>query len=256
MATLATRKRVTTKSERQAGGHDATPDSTWRSLYRVGGVAALAIVAIALIQAPIFILYPQPTTVIGRFTQFQNNKLLGLVDLDLMLILGTAASALVFLALYAALRRASPSLMTIALTLGLGGIALFFAVQPTFSMLYLSDQYAAATTLVQRSTFLAAGEALWANYNGTALGMYFVLTGIADLIIAVVILRSGRFSKMTAYVGIVLGAMLLLPPLPSFGSIPLILSYAVIVPSLIWNLLIARRLFQLASPEHLPGSVL
>lgn len=145
--------------------------------------------------------------------------------------------------------------MTMALTLGLGGIALFFAVQPTFSMLYLSDQYAAATTVAQRSAFLAAGEALWANYNGTAFGMYFVLTGIADLIIAVVILRSGRFSKMTAYVGIVLGAMLLLPPVPSFGTIPLILSYVVIVPSLIWNLLIARRLFQLASPEHLPTGV-
>lgn len=96
MATLATRKTVTTKGEQQAGGHDATADSAWRSLYRVGGVAALAIVAIALIQAPIFILYPQPTTVIGHFTQFQNNKLLGLVDLDLMLILGTGASALVF----------------------------------------------------------------------------------------------------------------------------------------------------------------
>jgi Domain of unknown function (DUF4386) len=247
---------VTTKSALQPGSRDPTADSAWRSLYRVGGAAALALVAIALIQAPIFILYPQPTTVIGHFTQFQSNRLLGLVDLDLMLILGTAASALVFLALYAALRRASPSLMTIALTLGLGGIALFFAVQPTFSMLYLSDQYAAAATVAERSAFLAAGEALWANYNGTALGMYFVLTGIADLIIAVVILRSGRFIKMTAYAGIVLGAMLLIPPLPTLGTIPLILSYVVIVPSLIWNLLIARSLFQLASPEHLPTGVL
>lgn len=254
MATLATLKTTTTKSEPRLGGYDPTADSIWRPLYRVGGAAALAIVAIALIQAPIFILYPQPTTVIGHFTQFQNNKLLGLLDLDLMLILGTAASALVLLALYAALRRASPSLMTIALTFGLGGIALFFAVQPTFSMLYLSDQYAAATTVVERSAFLAAGQALLANYNGTALGMYFVLTGLADLIIAVVMVRSGRFSKVTAYVGIVLGAMLLLPPLPTLGTIPLVLSYVAIVPSLIWNLLIARRLYQLASPEHLEES--
>ncbi len=256
MATLAMPKTVTTQGEQVTGVPGPATDSGWKPLYRIGAVAALAIVAIAVIQAPIFILYPQPTTVLGHFTQFQSNRLLGLVDLDLMLILGTGASALVFLALYAALRRASPSLMTIALTLGLGGIALFFAVQPTFSMLYLSDQYAAATTMVQRSAFLAAGEALWANYNGTALGMYFVLNGIADLIIAVVMLRSGRFSKVTAYVGIVLGAMLLIPPLPSLGTIPLILSYVVIVPSLIWNLLIARRLFQLASPEHLPTGVL
>jgi hypothetical protein len=32
---------------------------------------------------------------------------------------------------------------------------------------------------------------------------------IADLIIAVLMLRSRRFSKVTAYVGIVLGAMLI-----------------------------------------------
>jgi len=73
--------------------------------------------------------------------------------------------------------------MTIALGLGLGGIALYFAVNPTLSMLYLSDQYAAATTDAQRSAFLAAGEAL--------------------------------------------------------GPIPLILSYIVIVPSVLWNTLIA-----------------
>jgi hypothetical protein len=101
-----------------------------------------------------------------------------------MLILAEACSILILLALYAALRRASPSLMTIALTLGLLGIALFFAVNPTFSMLYLSDQYQAATTEVQRATFLAAGEALWANYNGTAFGLFFVLCGVSYLLIS------------------------------------------------------------------------
>src|SRR6266498_4695939 len=82
----------------------------WKPLYRVGAVAALVEIAIIVIQAPIFILYPQPTTVMGHFTQFQSNKLLGLLDLDLLLILGEAFSVLILLALYQALRRASPSL--------------------------------------------------------------------------------------------------------------------------------------------------
>lgn len=225
--------------------HIETTDFAWKLLYKVGGVAALAEIAIIVIQAPIFILYPQPTTVMGHFTQFQSNKLLGLLDLDLMLILGEAFSVLILLALYAALRRASPSLMTIALTLGLGGIALFFAVNPTFSMLYLSDQYAAAATEAQRAAFLAAGEALWANYNGTAFGLFFVLSGVAYVIIAAVMLRSGVFSKTTAYVGILMGVMMLVPPLPTVGTIGLVLSYIVIVPSAIWDILIARRLFRL-----------
>src|SRR5215471_10379084 len=211
--------------------HNETTEFVWKPLYKVGGVAALAEIAIIVIQAPIFILYPQPTTVMGHFTQFQSNKLLGLLDLDLMLILGEAFSVLILLALYAALRRASPSLMTIALTLGLGGIALFFAVNPTFSMLYLSDQYAAAATEAQRAAFLAAGETLWANYNGTAFGLFFVLCGVSYVLIAAVMLRSGVFSKTTAYVGILMGVMMLVPPLPTVGTIGLVLSYIVIVPS-------------------------
>lgn len=221
-------------------------DAASKPLCRIGAIAALATVAIAAIQAPIFIRYPQPTTVLGHFEQFQSNKLLGLLDLDLTLMLAEALSVLVLLGLYAALRRVGPSPMAIALGLGLGGIALYFAINPTLSMLYLSDQYAAATTDAQRSAFLAAGEALWANYNGTALGLFFILSGIADLIIAAVMLHSGRFGKATAYVGILLGVMLLVPPLPPLGTIPLVLSYLVIVPSVLWNLLIARGLFRLA----------
>jgi hypothetical protein len=114
-------------------------------------------------------------------------------------------------------------------------------------MLYLSDQYAAATTDAQRAGFLAAGEALWANYSGTAFGLFFVLSGIADLIIAVVMLRGGRFGMFTAWVGIVLGVMLLVPPLPPFGTIPLVFSYVAIIPSLMWNLLVARGLLRIAA---------
>lgn len=224
----------------------------WKPLYRIGAVAALAEIAIIVIQAPIFIFYPQPTTVVGHFTQFQSNTWLGLLDLDLMLILAEVCSVLTLLALYAALRRASPSLMTIALTLGLFGLALFFAVNPTFSMLYLSDQYQAATTEVQRATFLAAGEALWANYNGTAFGLFFVLGGVAYILIATVMLRSGIFSKTTATVGMLMGVMMLVPPLPALGMIGLVLSYIVIIPAAIWCILIARRLFMLAQSSTLP----
>lgn len=58
-------------------------------------------------------------------------------------------------------------------------------------------------------------------------------------------LRSGVFSETTAAVGILIGVMMLVPPLPPIGVIGLALSYIVIVPSAIWNILIARRLFQL-----------
>lgn len=221
-------------------------DSSRKGIYRVGGIAALATVVIALLQAPIFILYPQPTTVLGHFAQFQSNKLLGLADLDLTLILAEALWIPVLIALFAALKKSNPSLMHIALGLGLSAVAFFFAVNPTFAMLYLSDQYAAATTEAQHAAFLAAGEALLANYNGTAFGLFFILGGIADLIMAAVMLRSGIFSKVTAIMGMIVGAMLLVPPLPPLGTFALMLSYIVILPSMIWNVLLGLRFLQLA----------
>lgn len=224
-----------------------TTEFAWKPLYKIGVVAALAQIVIIAVQAPIFILYPQPTTVIGHFTQLQSNKLIGLLDLDLMLLLAEVFAALVLFSLYSALRRVRPALMATALTTGLGGIALFFAVNPTFSLLYLSDQYAAATTDAQRAALLAAGEALWANYNGTAFALFFILSGIAYLIIAAVMLRSGIFNKATAYTGILMGAMMLIPPLPPVGTIGLALSYIVIVPSAIWNILIAWQLSRLGA---------
>jgi hypothetical protein len=48
-----------------------TADPAWRSLYRLGGMAALIIVALALVQIIIFIAWPPPgfesdvSTIIG-----------------------------------------------------------------------------------------------------------------------------------------------------------------------------------------------
>jgi hypothetical protein len=66
--------------------------------------------------------------------------------------------------------------------------------------------------------------------------LFFVLSGIAYMLIAAVMLRSGVFGKTTAAVGMLIGVMMLVPPLPSLGMIGLVLSYLVIVPSAIWNI--------------------
>lgn len=221
-------------------------ERTTSRIYQAGAMAALAIVATALIQAPLFVLYPPPTTILGHYTQFQDSRLIGLLDLDLMLLAGQIFSIPVIFALYTALRRAAPIRMTVALCIGLAGIGLFCTVNPTFSMLFLSDQYWAATGEAQRAALLAAGEALWANYNGTAFGLFFICTGLADLLFAATMWHSGIFGKTTAAIGMLMGAMLLVPPLPPLGVIPLTLSYVVILPSLVWHALIGRRLLQLA----------
>ncbi len=63
-----------------------TSDADWKSLYRVGGASALLMFVLTLVQSFIFITNPPPSTVIDYFTLFQKNKILGLLDLDLLLI--------------------------------------------------------------------------------------------------------------------------------------------------------------------------
>jgi hypothetical protein len=99
--------------------HAKIADSAWKPLYRIGGAAALIMVAFIPIQSIIFFVWPPPSTVTGYFTLFQHNWLLGLLSLDLLYIVDNVLVVLLYLALYVALRQASKAFMTVALTLGL-----------------------------------------------------------------------------------------------------------------------------------------
>jgi len=221
-----------------------TTDSAWKQLYRIGGVAALVIVAFIPIQMFVFITWPPPEAVADWFALFQRNWFLGLLSLDLMYLVSNILLGLVYLALYMALRRVNPSLMTVALALGFLGIAAYLASNMSFEMLSLSGQYAVAATEAQRAALLAAGQAILAIYEGTAFIVYYVLDGILLFIIAFVMLRSNVFSKATAYAGLVAGVLMAVPSV--FGTIGRIFAIASLVPWIVFSVLIARRFFRLA----------
>ncbi len=223
-----------------------TSDSDWKSLYKVGGVAALLMFVLTLVQSFVFITNPPPSTVIDYFTLFQKNKILGLLDLDFLLIVINILLIFIYLALYTALKRFNKSYTVIALVIGLAGTTLFFASrEATFGMLSLSSQYAAATTDAEKAILLAAGQALLTIYNGTAFDLSYVLGGVVILIFSIVMLQSNIFSKATAYVGIAMGVLMLVPP--TLGMIGLLLSLISLIPTLIWLIPIARKFFQLGS---------
>jgi len=191
-----------------------TSASDWKSLYRIGGMAAL--IAGLLFRRNIaaeiglFSQYPSPVTVSGWFALLQSNRLLGLTYLNIFDIVNYALVSLMFLALYAVLRRTNKSYMVIAVALGLVGIAVYFASNTAFSMLSLSDQYAVSTTDEQRTMLLSAGEALLAINRFTSPGAHpgsggylsLFLIASAGMITSIVMLRSNVFNRTTAYVGI------------------------------------------------------
>jgi len=220
-------------------------EDAWKPLLRVGGGAALLSVAIIALAVIVFLAWPPPTRVEDWFALFQRNGFLGLLDLDLLLVTATVVMVPLYLALYVALRGISHSFMAIALALNLVGAALIVAVNPGAAMLTLSSHYAAATSDAQRSMFLGAGQALLANWSGTAFDVGYLLGAVGALITAAVMLRSAIFSKRIAYTGLAMGALTLVPA--SAGTVGLLLSLVSLVPTTLWLILIARRLFQLGS---------
>jgi hypothetical protein len=220
-----------------------TADSRRHWLFRIGDAAALFGAAIIPIQLVIFIVWGQPDTAIGWFAMFQDNKLAGLLAFELLFVVNAAVGIATTLALYVALRRVNESLMAIALVLGLVEAVALIVARPALEMLYLSEQYAAATTDAQRAKFLAAGEAMWATYNGTAFHVGYNFFSVYLLIVSVVMLRSSIFGRVTAYVGLLAAILnwgLYVPKIGIFLSILSVFPFFAI-----WNVLIVRRLFQL-----------
>lgn len=231
-------------------------DPTWDRLYTVGGAAGLIVAALLVLEFIIFIIWPQPNwpqpnSVLDWFTLFQRNRLIGLLDMDLVGVVAYILLIPTLLALYVTLRRVSASFTAIATVLFFVGIAMYFATNTLFSMLALSDQYAAATTDAQRSMTLAAGQALLTMFYVTAFQESYVIVSVALLIISIVMLRGAVFTKATAYVGILANASAIGTVLVGqFALVPsAILAFISVVLLALWFFFIGRRLLRLGRLE-------
>jgi hypothetical protein len=226
------------------GREAESTDSRWRALYRLAGAGALISAVFIPIQALVFIVWPPPLDggAADWFALFRDNRLVGLLDLDLLLIADNVFLVPIFLALYVLLRRDSQSLMAVATVLGFLGIVFFIASNPAFEMLSLSQRYAAATTEAGRSTFLAAGEAMLATWEGTAFQVYYLLGSIAGIVIGAVMLRSAVFSNLAGWMAILGNAIGLGLYVPTVGVYISVFSVLFLE---VWYVLIARRLLQL-----------
>lgn len=186
-------------------------------LYRVGGIAALlaGIVIRRNLSAEIALFSPQkpPATAAGWFALLQRDPFLGLAYLNFFDLVNYLLVGLMFLALIALLWRARPSAIAVAAASAFLGIAIYGASNTALSMLALSDQ--AAAPGAERDSLLAAGQALLAISRFTSPGaqpgaagyLSLLLIAAAGLIASVVMLRSGVFNRITAYVGILANAL-------------------------------------------------
>ena len=226
----------------------------WKFFYRAGGLAALLVVLVGLLDILIMFLpgtgtNPGARTVVDWFKVLQDDPFLALRDMGLLNMITMSCSVMVFFALYGVHRRISPLAASLTLILVCMGGAIYIANNTALPMLTLSQHFAAATSESQRALWASAGQALMAHEDLTA-GAYpgFFFGEVAGALMAVVALRGGIFQRWEAWLGIVATGCLLffnlcaafIPAL--YDSVMPIFGAGGGLLSLVWYVMIARRL--------------
>ena len=237
--------------------------STWRTLYKIGGVAALLTVFVMLSESLITLLpggsvegLETATTVIDWFRLYHEQPWMALRNLGLVNLIATTLSIPMILALHIVHQKSDPAFATLALALSLIGMTVYLSSNTSFPMLTLSWKYHAAETETQRMMLAAAGEAMLAQAEshtpGTFVGFFYI--EIASILMSIVMLRNQIFSKTAGIAGILgYGSLLVFEILASL--VPTGFSLAMIfvalggLASLVWSAMIGQKLLKLSKTE-------
>ena len=217
----------------------------WRGLVRLGAAAAVFVVVMIPLQAAIFILSPPPSTVEDFFALFQENPVLGLLDLDLLLTLDYLVMIPFYMALYVVVRRVEPAWGLLALVIGLFSLVLFVVSrEATFSMWMLSGQYAEAASPTEKAALLATGTTLLTQYNGGTFATSYILGAISTLMFSTVMVQRRIFGRLPGGVGLLTGLTMLVPA--NAGPVGLAMAMVSLVPTAAWLILLCPHLLRVA----------
>jgi len=220
-------------------------DPRWKTLFYIAALAAVYMIILIPIQGIVFIVSPPPGTVLGFFELFQENVLIGLINLDLLLTIDYVLVLFIYFAMFIVLGRKEKSLSLIATILGCLSITLYIVSrEATFSMIALSDEYFSATTEMEQAATLAAGKTLLAVYNGSSFSISYVLGGFTMLLFSIAMLKDELFENSISITGLITSVLMFVPP--TVGEIGIWISMVSLIPSLIWMILMSRWLFRTA----------
>lgn len=235
-------------------------ESNRKTIYRIGGLAALLTVVVAFGEMVITFLpggNSPVETVFDWFAQLQSNWFMGLRNLGLLNIVMFTFGIPMYFALFTAHRKEYKAIAALAMIFSFVSVAVFLATNRAFSMLELSGQYAQSTTEAQRSMFAAAGQAMLSVGRSHSPGTFisFFLGELAGILMSVVMLKGKIFSKTTALMGIIGFTLLSIFEvctsfIPALQQIALIFAMVGGLLNIIWLILLGRRLFQLVHTDE------
>ena len=160
----------------------------------------------------------------------------------LLLRLAAVASVLLPLPLQAASSATHAGLLDAPtlLMLGINVGVIAFAIATAIGCLRATERAKEAS---ERAALEAAGQTLLTIYNGTSFSLGYFLTGLALLLVSMVMLRSAMFTRLTGLAGVAAGVTGLIPA--SMGTLGLMVSVVSLIPLIVWLFLVGRRFLQL-----------
>jgi hypothetical protein len=230
---------------------------TWKPLYRAGAIAALtaAILFRRNIGAEVSLftgIEALPTNAADWFNLLKTNPFIGLSFLAVFDLANYFLVGIVFIALMAQLWPVNKSLVALALTSGLVGITINLSSNISLTMFSISQRYAAATSAVQKTDLLSAGQSVLAGNDPLAAmpstgGLAsLLLVALAGLLFSFVLLSSHRGM---AIIGLLASgcdlAYCLVFPLTPIAPVYLLLAAAGLF-WMLWHLMMARVFWKYA----------
>ncbi len=199
-------------------------DLSWKTFYKLAGIAALLIVLVGLADTLTSMMAGEASEnsaigVVEWFNMFQTERFSALGALGLFNILTLTLGIPVYIALYHIQGQQQPGFAALAAVLFFTGTAIYISSNTLFAMLALSGQYAAASQ-AQKPLLEAAGQAALAQgadlTPGTFMGLLF--TQCAGALMAALMLSGKVFSKWTGWAGLAgFGLMVIFFTLTAFA---------------------------------------
>jgi hypothetical protein len=229
---------------------------TQRTIYWLAGLSCMIFIVYTLATIILMAwLGTPPESAEECFIMLNQNKLEGLLRLDILTVFIIPLYYLLFLGIYYALKETNKGLVLLSTLLVFVGVTLFLASPSVFSYLHLSEQYADALTDAERLIYIAAGEAIIASdiWHGTGAQIGGILVQAGAVIISFLMLPGKIFNKLTAYTGIITHGLDLLHILigfflPAAGAVIMMVAGPLYF---LWFPLVGIRLFKLSRRSRL-----
>lgn len=151
----------------------------------------------------------------------QQNPLGYFMKLDPIVLIGTLFQLPVWFALWAVLRQFDKVKSTLALAIGLISVVASLTIRPIIEMYSLSSLYALADSTELQNIYIAAGESLFSVFHGTSWAVCIMSGGLAAILFASVMGRSGVFTKATFWTMLLSGIGALPVLIPTIGILSL-----------------------------------